>query len=461
MSVFRNMLMEITSQPPTPTPSYTPVKYIQSSGTQYINTGYVVKGSKFKVKIKYYHLSGGVSQRASIIGNYSKPSGSYYKTNATIHGGKFYVSNVEPVPNVSYSFDIINEVEIETNSSATLQGYYEIKNNGVLIASGNNAGLFPYSDWVIGSEENYKVMLFTQTSPQFQIDSAKSSAKLYYCQMWDDDVLVRDYIPVLDENNVACLYDKVSETYFYNAGTGIFSYELKTYTITFNSNGGWTEYQPVIVTPGQSIDLSQYTIGEGDPGAEFGGWTSTKNDDATLLPSTFTPTEDITIYAYWQPELSLSPISYNSQANALGFKNIVNLSSALSSSYIDHLDDSGGDSFEIQHNGEQVGGIDIYHDEVVYVDINLNTTGVDGKIDSLSFNYVSNADFTKFTGTGSYFDDELNEYILNMCFNEVDSFDSNYEPLYLNLYNSDTQSEYFTDAMNLVSQLVYYRYDGE
>lgn len=48
-------------------------------------------------------------------------------------------------------------------------------------------------------------------------------AKIYYCKIWENDTLVRDYIPALDNSGVVCLYDKVSATYFYNQGTGSFT----------------------------------------------------------------------------------------------------------------------------------------------------------------------------------------------------------------------------------------------
>lgn len=48
------------------------------------------------------------------------------------------------------------------------------------------------------------------------------SAKLYYCKIWDNGVLVRDFVPAIDRTVKPCLYDKVSKTYFYNEGTGDF-----------------------------------------------------------------------------------------------------------------------------------------------------------------------------------------------------------------------------------------------
>lgn len=48
--------------------------------------------------------------------------------------------------------------------------------------------------------------------------------KLYYLKIWDNGVLIRDYIPVkniLNDNKI-CLYDKVENKFYYNAGSGEF-----------------------------------------------------------------------------------------------------------------------------------------------------------------------------------------------------------------------------------------------
>ena len=69
------------------------------------------------------------------------------------------------------------------------------------------------------------------------LDSVKSAAsytratsgklndgKTYYAKIWDDNILVRDYIPVLDYDMRPCMYDKVSGKFFYNQGTDEFLY---------------------------------------------------------------------------------------------------------------------------------------------------------------------------------------------------------------------------------------------
>ena len=42
-----------------------------------------------------------------------------------------------------------------------------------------------------------------------------SNLRIYYCKIWDNGTLIRDYIPALDTNNIPCLYDKVNKTYNY------------------------------------------------------------------------------------------------------------------------------------------------------------------------------------------------------------------------------------------------------
>jgi len=52
--------------------------------------------------------------------------------------------------------------------------------------------------------------------------STTTKMKLYYLQIYNNNTLVRDFIPVLDPDGVPCLYDKVERKFYYNAGTGQF-----------------------------------------------------------------------------------------------------------------------------------------------------------------------------------------------------------------------------------------------
>ena len=67
--------------------------------------------------------------------------------------------------------------------------------------------------------------------------------KIYCCKIWDNDTLVRDFLPIIstEEGHIgeACLFDTVTNTYFYNQGTGKFTTNLdeSTTNIDFTSKG--------------------------------------------------------------------------------------------------------------------------------------------------------------------------------------------------------------------------------
>lgn len=85
-----------------------------------------------------------------------------------------------------------------------------------------------------------------------------SSMRLYYLKMWTDGVLVRDFIPVQrNADNVICLYDKVTNTYFENIGTGEFI------------SGGELPDTPSLPTEGLLYSLPQATTFSGTAGQEI------------------------------------------------------------------------------------------------------------------------------------------------------------------------------------------------
>ena len=54
--------------------------------------------------------------------------------------------------------------------------------------------------------------------------SYRAYYKLYNFKVYEYDELVHNFIPVLDKDNVACLYDEITQTYFYNQYTTPFLY---------------------------------------------------------------------------------------------------------------------------------------------------------------------------------------------------------------------------------------------
>lgn len=54
--------------------------------------------------------------------------------------------------------------------------------------------------------------------------STLCQGRIKWCKISHGSEIVRDFIPVLDWNDVPCMYDKVSKQRFYNKGTGSFNY---------------------------------------------------------------------------------------------------------------------------------------------------------------------------------------------------------------------------------------------
>lgn len=63
---------------------------------------------------------------------------------------------------------------------------------------------------------NHRRKSATQYSDEF------SKARWYYLKIYEDDVLIRDYVPVKKLDNTVCLYEKLAGQYYYNNGSGSF-----------------------------------------------------------------------------------------------------------------------------------------------------------------------------------------------------------------------------------------------
>ncbi|MBQ8299574.1 MAG: hypothetical protein IJX99_06980 [Clostridia bacterium] len=66
--------------------------------------------------------------------------------------------------------------------------------------------------------------LFSQHESSGAVHTANSKYKLYYCKIYNSGgSLVHDFRPCRDDSGVYCLYDEVLKAYFYNAGSGSFT----------------------------------------------------------------------------------------------------------------------------------------------------------------------------------------------------------------------------------------------
>ena len=187
---------------------YTRVECLESTGTQYIDTG----------------VSGTFNNQIEFIGNFSLNSKS--SKEQAILGSKNSSNQGLTIFFPEYSTNLrtwcgsgtayaINDVALKEKNSLYAIFY---KNKGRKIILNN-------IEYVNDNISNN----FTNNSDNFGLFSDKattlsspSNIAIHNWKIIKDSVLVRDYVPMLCENNRPCLYDKVSKTYFYNQGTGEF-----------------------------------------------------------------------------------------------------------------------------------------------------------------------------------------------------------------------------------------------
>ena len=176
---------------------YTPLEYIQSTGTQHLDTLYK-PNNHTRVVIDF----------RSTFSTANSPKGLLGSRNSSDVGmfAFLYSNRIDP----NY-----NGVGKSVTVDSLQRHVYDFNQNSFSVdgaAVSFDAGVFsPGYNLILLSIQNYGT-----------IDNRKAEGYLYSCQIYDNGTLVRDFIPAKDEFGNAGLYDKVEGKFYYNAGTGSF-----------------------------------------------------------------------------------------------------------------------------------------------------------------------------------------------------------------------------------------------
>ena len=187
---------------------YTKCLYLQSNGTQRIDTGHIPDADT-GVYIKAQHLSYGDHP----------PIGSWESANNYYYPPRFNLTNKSG----SYSF----------GTTYQLSFYYD-KGDDLVFTSTMNL----YNDRTVNfwsDDTNWYGIIpvnFTATFTRplwlfsYNMDNAtinatygKFGGRIYRAQITQGDTLVHDYVPCLDTNNRPCMYDVIEQKTLYNQGT--------------------------------------------------------------------------------------------------------------------------------------------------------------------------------------------------------------------------------------------------
>lgn len=183
---------------PTLPNGYTELEYIQSSGTQYIDTGFK-PNQDTRVVTKFDMIQTDTAWRKL----WGSGSGSY-----------------------NLDFALWND------GTTKLQSYYGTKTNDAVpitdmsLDVDANKNIWKYSGETITFGKNNFTCAYSMYI--FNVNKDNSSAylpgmmKLYLFKIYDNDVLVRDFIPCKNQSGVIGLYDTVNSQFYQNAGSGTF-----------------------------------------------------------------------------------------------------------------------------------------------------------------------------------------------------------------------------------------------
>ena len=176
---------------------YTQLEYIQSSGTQYINTAFKPKSTS-RVVMDFEFIENAVASpfMSRDISNDTNMFGVF-----NINGRLRSDFNTTKV-SFSAGLSPLQKLLYDRNKNVCTIGSETITNaNGTFSA--------PRPLFLFASNDSGSAAYF-------------STGKLYSCAIYDNGTLVRDFIPAKDEVGNAGLYDKVEGKFYYNAGTGSF-----------------------------------------------------------------------------------------------------------------------------------------------------------------------------------------------------------------------------------------------
>ena len=205
---------------------YTKIEYIESNGTQVINTDYYWTSEVVKIEMDATITSNSASQ--SLFGNEEPYSGGRYfsivphGTNGT-YG--YYVGSNSPLVSgiATCTVGTRFKLECETNASKL----FTVKVNGTLKTSATYSGtVMGYGNTTSTNANRGKIYIFSNHNSGSSGDSPIQQVggmRLYSFKMYDNGALVRDFIPVKKSDGTVGLFDMVNQVFHGNIGTGTFA----------------------------------------------------------------------------------------------------------------------------------------------------------------------------------------------------------------------------------------------
>lgn len=182
---------------------YTELAYIQSSGTQYINTEVAVNANTYK-KLRFVLDN----QYPSLSGNYwlvngCSGSGVIYYFGAATGGAIYYGNGTQDI--------------YAGGSAATNRQTIEFDPANGRFVFGNVLSLTGLAFNAPSGSSNFHLFAYNKGS-----SSDCHAERIFSCKIYSDGELIRDLVPCMSDAEGVGLYDIVNNKFYGNAGTGSF-----------------------------------------------------------------------------------------------------------------------------------------------------------------------------------------------------------------------------------------------
>ena len=185
---------------------YILLEYIESSGTQYINTGYKMTSNYEELNMKFRFLDKYSSK--TLIGTQDSQYSDSTLYSINIYQSELFVANSHSVWSWNATVGADYEIDISANGA-----------NGSVLVNGTT-----FSFDIKGNiDKKDNILIFCGEVAGTPNLSQAISARLYFCKIYDNGTLVRNLIPAKNSSGALGLYDAVNNVFYTNAGTGTFT----------------------------------------------------------------------------------------------------------------------------------------------------------------------------------------------------------------------------------------------
>lgn len=192
--------------------------YLECAGAQYIDTGIkpdFANGDSIEIS---FYKSTFANSSFTIFGSRQSPA---------LNG--FYA-----LAHTLVACDSVGYTTVGWNNPPV--GDYTLKINDEYVISNGTSYAMPkritcaYSMYLFTLNQNNSPLTLNENNSP--INLYYIGCKIYEWKYWKSGVLTQHLIPVIDNNDVPCMYDTVSQTFFYNQGAGEFLYGEKTTNVS-------------------------------------------------------------------------------------------------------------------------------------------------------------------------------------------------------------------------------------